>query len=149
MNLTAPNKRSADIDRLDARDPALIARILPFMRASNRRYLRLRSQGPGRPHSIAALSRESPRGAAADHAQLALAAAMHDVRGALDEITVPTLVLAGEHDALLGTEAPRALAAAIRGATFTIIAGAGHDLTLEQPLTTAARVALFFAERAG
>jgi 1-acyl-sn-glycerol-3-phosphate acyltransferase len=45
MNLTAPNKRSADIDRLDARDPALIARILPFMRASNRRYLRLRSQG--------------------------------------------------------------------------------------------------------
>lgn len=82
-------------------------------------------------------------------AQLALAAAMHDVRGALDEITAPTLVLAGEHDALLGTEAPRALAAAIRGATFAIIAGAGHDLTLEQPLTTAARVALFFAERAG
>jgi 1-acyl-sn-glycerol-3-phosphate acyltransferase len=34
-----------DTDRLDARDPALIARILPFMRMSNRRYLRLRSEG--------------------------------------------------------------------------------------------------------
>ena len=78
--------------------------------------------------------------------QLALAAATHDARGALVAITAPTLVLAGEHDALLGTEAPRALAAAIRGATFAIIAGSGHDLTLEQPLTTATRVALFFAQ---
>ena len=34
-----------DTSRLDARDPALIARILPFARASNRRYLRLRSEG--------------------------------------------------------------------------------------------------------
>ena len=34
-----------DADRLDARDPALIARLLPFARASNRRYLRLRSEG--------------------------------------------------------------------------------------------------------
>lgn len=34
-----------DGDSLDARDPALIAKILPFARASNRRYLRLRSEG--------------------------------------------------------------------------------------------------------
>jgi 1-acyl-sn-glycerol-3-phosphate acyltransferase len=34
-----------DTDRLDARDPALIARILPFARASNQRYLRLRAEG--------------------------------------------------------------------------------------------------------
>jgi len=34
-----------DTDRLDARDPALIARILPLMRVSNQRYLRLRSEG--------------------------------------------------------------------------------------------------------
>ncbi len=32
-------------DRLDARDPALIARILPLIRLSNRRYLRLRAEG--------------------------------------------------------------------------------------------------------
>jgi len=36
---------SVDTDRLDARDPTLIARLLPFVRASNRRYLRLRTEG--------------------------------------------------------------------------------------------------------
>jgi 3-oxoadipate enol-lactonase len=82
-------------------------------------------------------------------AQLALAAALHDARSELERITAPTLVLAGEHDALLGTEAPRALAGAIRGAKFAIIAGSGHDLTLEQPLATAASVARFFQDRTG
>ena len=32
-------------DRLDARDPGLIASILPFVRLSNQRYLRLRAEG--------------------------------------------------------------------------------------------------------
>ena len=77
-------------------------------------------------------------------AKLALAAALHDARTSLRQITAPTLVLAGEHDELLGTEAPRALCAAIRGATFAIIADSGHDLTLEQPAATAAQVARFF-----
>jgi len=36
---------AVDTDRLDARDPALIERLLPFARASNRRYLRLRADG--------------------------------------------------------------------------------------------------------
>ena len=36
---------AVDTDRLDARDPALIARLLPFARASNKRYLRLRAEG--------------------------------------------------------------------------------------------------------
>jgi pimeloyl-ACP methyl ester carboxylesterase len=76
--------------------------------------------------------------------KLALAGARHDVRRSLHRISAPTLVLAGAHDALLGTEPPRALAAAIRGATFDVIADSGHDLTLEQPITTAARVAVFF-----
>jgi 1-acyl-sn-glycerol-3-phosphate acyltransferase len=34
-----------DPDRLDAREPALITEILPLVRASNRRYLRLRAEG--------------------------------------------------------------------------------------------------------
>jgi 1-acyl-sn-glycerol-3-phosphate acyltransferase len=34
-----------DPDRLDARDPALVAQILPLVRAANRRYLRLRAEG--------------------------------------------------------------------------------------------------------
>ncbi len=77
--------------------------------------------------------------------KLALAAALHDARASLARISAPTLVLAGEHDTLLGGAAPRALAAAIRGARFEIIAGAGHDLTLEQPEATAAIVERFLA----
>jgi pimeloyl-ACP methyl ester carboxylesterase len=76
--------------------------------------------------------------------ELALAAGLHDVRRHLGRIRAATLVLAGDDDSLLGTDAPRALAAAIRGADFAIIPGSGHDLTLEQPLVTAARVAAFF-----
>lgn len=34
-----------DADRLDARDPELIASLLPFARLSNERYFRLRSEG--------------------------------------------------------------------------------------------------------
>ena len=41
----AGGEASARVDPLDVRDSALIARLLPFMRASNRRYLRLRVQG--------------------------------------------------------------------------------------------------------
>jgi len=78
-------------------------------------------------------------------AKLALAGVLHDARGELRGIVAPTLVLAGEHDRLLGTEAPRDLAAGIRGAAFEIVASSGHDLTLEQPAVTAARVARFFA----
>jgi pimeloyl-ACP methyl ester carboxylesterase len=76
--------------------------------------------------------------------QHALAALFHDARAELPHITAPTLVLAGQHDKLLGTEAPRELAGAIRRATFEIIEDAGHDVTLEQPTTTAARVCAFF-----
>jgi len=42
---SADGEASASVDPLDVRDPALIARLLPLMRASNRRYLRLRVQG--------------------------------------------------------------------------------------------------------
>lgn len=76
--------------------------------------------------------------------KLALAGALHDARSELHRISAPTQVLAGANDVLLGTEAPRALAAAIRGATFAIIPDSGHDLTLEQPAATAARVAELF-----
>jgi len=34
-----------DADSLDGRDPALIASVLPFVRLSNQRYLRLRAEG--------------------------------------------------------------------------------------------------------
>lgn len=82
-------------------------------------------------------------------AKFASAALLHNARSELSRITAPTLVLAGDHDGLLGTEPPRRLAAAIRGAEFDIIADSGHDLTLEQPEATAARVGRFFELPAG
>jgi 3-oxoadipate enol-lactonase len=75
--------------------------------------------------------------------KLALAGLLHDAQAELHRIVAPTLVLAGEHDTLLGTEPSRCLAAQIPGAAFEIVAASGHDLTLEQPAVTAARVARF------
>lgn len=89
------------------------------------------------------LAERTPR---ASLVKFALAAALHDARSRLSRIRSKTLVLAGGNDELLGTERPRALAAAIPGATFEIIDDAGHDLTLEQPALTAARLASFLAE---
>ena len=74
----------------------------------------------------------------------AIAAARHDAQAELHRIVAPTLVLAGDHDELVGSGPPAALAAAIAGARFEIIVDAGHDLTLEQPVATARRVARFF-----
>jgi pimeloyl-ACP methyl ester carboxylesterase len=74
----------------------------------------------------------------------ALAGALHDARGDLGRIRAPTLVLAGQDDALLGTEAPRALSDGISRSTFEIVADSGHDLALEQPLVTGTRVSQFF-----
>jgi 3-oxoadipate enol-lactonase len=104
---------------------------------------RFRDEHPDEVRAIEQRANEAPT-SRAGLVQLALAAALHDARSRLPRIQAPTLVLAGDHDALLGTEAPRALAAAIRGAEFAIIAESGHDLTLEQPVVTAARVAMFF-----
>ncbi len=73
----------------------------------------------------------------------AAAALRHDAREALPRITAPTLVLAGDRDALVGEEPPHTLAAGIAGARMEVIAGAGHALTLEQPRETARRVADF------
>jgi 3-oxoadipate enol-lactonase len=73
----------------------------------------------------------------------ALAGLLHDATGALDRIVAPSLVLAGEDDLLLGTESVRALARRIPRARFETIASAGHDLTLERPRETAARVVQF------
>ena len=75
----------------------------------------------------------------------AFAAIRHDARSVLGHIEAPTLVLAGDEDALLDAEAPRELARGIPNATFETIREAGHDVTLEQPGATAARVSLFFA----
>ncbi|MFP4624143.1 MAG: alpha/beta fold hydrolase [Gemmatimonadota bacterium] len=66
-------------------------------------------------------------------AALAGMAARHDSTGELGGITVPTLVIAGEHDALTNPDGARAMADAIPDATFVEIPTAGHISNLENP----------------
>lgn len=51
----------------------------------------------------------------------------------LAAVTVPTLVICGEHDAGSPVEVMRAMAESIPGARFEVIEGAGHLTNLEQP----------------
>jgi pimeloyl-ACP methyl ester carboxylesterase len=51
-----------------------------------------------------------------------------DRRHDLARLGVPTLVLHGEGDPLIGIEGGRALAAAIPGAKLVTVPGMGHDL---------------------
>ena len=58
----------------------------------------------------------------------------------LGEITVPVLVLAGEHDTKFRAIGER-MAGLLSASTYEVIAGAGHSVHLEQPEATAAAVA--------
>ncbi len=55
------------------------------------------------------------------------------LRGELAEIRCPTLVVAAELDRFVPLARARGLAAAIPGARFELIAGAGHAVVVEQP----------------
>jgi 3-oxoadipate enol-lactonase len=66
-------------------------------------------------------------------AALAGMLARHDSTGALGGITVPTLVITGEEDAITPPDEARAMAAAIPGASFVAVPGAGHLSNLERP----------------
>jgi 3-oxoadipate enol-lactonase len=56
----------------------------------------------------------------------------HDARARLARIAVPTLVLPGEDDALIGEQCARELARAIPGSTYAVAPG-GHAALWEQP----------------
>jgi pimeloyl-ACP methyl ester carboxylesterase len=70
---------------------------------------------------------------------------MHDpkLKARLHRIRIPTLVLWGSADRLVGESYGRAFAAAVPGAKFETIAGAGHFPHIEQPKTFAAHVLAF------
>ncbi len=70
---------------------------------------------------------------------------MHDpkLKGRLHRIRVPTLVLWGTADRLVGEHYGRAFSAAVPGATFQPLAGAGHFPHLDQPQAFAARALAF------
>jgi len=56
-----------------------------------------------------------------------------DSRPTLETITAPVLVMAGEHDAITPPSDGAMMAAAIPGARFAVIPGAGHLSPLENP----------------
>lgn len=56
-----------------------------------------------------------------------------DSRPGLAAIRCRTLVIAGEHDALMPVEVVRELAQGIPGARFEVVADSGHMTSLEQP----------------
>lgn len=66
-------------------------------------------------------------------AALAGMAARHDNTPELHGITVPTLVLVGEHDEVTPPAEARGMAGAIPGARIEIVEGAGHLPPLERP----------------
>ncbi len=66
-----------------------------------------------------------------------------DSTALLPSIDVPTLVIVGEEDEATPPSLSRAMAAAIPGAAFTMIPGAGHVSPLEAPITVTRVIAEF------
>ncbi|MEM7256908.1 MAG: alpha/beta hydrolase [Pseudomonadota bacterium] len=56
----------------------------------------------------------------------------------LQRLTVPTMILCGEHDALCPPQRHQMMHNLVAGSTLTIIKDAGHMPTLEQPAVTTA-----------
>lgn len=114
-------------------EPALVHEILSP---------RFRARHPDRVRAIEAEVRAHPT-KRRNLASLALAAARHHAAEELRAVTAPTLILVGELDPIVGPRAESELLHDIAGARLEIIAGAGHDLSLEKPRETAERVLAF------
>ena len=71
------------------------------------------------------------------------AIASFDRRAALAQITVPTLLLAAEHDRTAPPDVMQRMAARIAGSSYHCLAGAGHIANVEAPATFNAAVLAF------
>lgn len=69
-----------------------------------------------------------------------------DTAALLPQLTVPTLVLVGEHDEVTGVQESRLLAERIPGARFVLIPGAGHAALTERPAEVGAALLDFWAD---
>lgn len=70
-------------------------------------------------------------------------AARENTEAVLAKMTVPVLLVAGEKDQIIPPARSRALAAAVRRASLTILDKAGHMPMLEDPSGTTAAIAAF------
>ncbi|MBY4108262.1 alpha/beta fold hydrolase [Rhodococcus fascians] len=96
---------------------------------------------PGRP-DIAAAAAAMARDLGADVfvAQQIAVMTRSDRRAELDSLAVPTLVIAGEEDAITPSALGGELADSVPGAEFDVLAGVGHLSTLEAPDAVADRI---------
>jgi pimeloyl-ACP methyl ester carboxylesterase len=107
--------------------------------------------GPGfieTPEGAAAFTRwrEAADRGRARRAVLQLSAiALHSTRAHLGRITVPTLVVTGDHDRLVRPENSYELARKIPGAQLHVFKGAGHVFPLEREAELSAKLGEFFA----
>jgi pimeloyl-ACP methyl ester carboxylesterase len=105
---------------------AVIDQMLPKMLAEQTQKSR-----PEVAETVRAVA--SRQSAAAVVAALAALRDRPDATAALGRITVPTLVLVGEHDAITPPAMAQALAARIAGSKLVTVPGAGHLSNLENP----------------
>ena len=103
---------------------------------------------PARVASIERAVREAPT-SPRNLLLLAIAAVRHDGTCALRGLRVRTLILAGRRDPIVGRTAERELLHDLPNARLEILENVGHDLSLEAPDETAARVLAFLDERDG
>jgi pimeloyl-ACP methyl ester carboxylesterase len=98
------------------------------------------------PETVAALRRvmAGTKPAAIAAAQRGMAA-RPDSTALLPEIRVPTLVVVGAEDAIAPVDEMRGIAAAIPGAEFVVVPGAGHMAPLENPAAFNAALREFLA----
>jgi 3-oxoadipate enol-lactonase len=121
---------------LQPKAPAEIALVREVLSPEFRR------EHPDRVRAIEALVRAHPT-TPRNLLALGLAAARHDVGDALHSIASPTLVIVGELDPIVGKRADAELLHGIPDATFAVVAGCGHDLSLEKPESTAEQLNAF------
>lgn len=88
----------------------------------------------------AVIRRTAPDGIAAGARGLA---ERPDMTGFLPQIDVPTLLIVGDEDVISTVDEMRGMAAAIPGAEFVSVAGAGHMAPLEDPAAVNAAMARF------
>lgn len=89
------------------------------------------------------IRRTKPEGIAAAARGMA---ARPDVTSLLPSLDVPTLVICGEEDAITPAEGMQKMAAAIPGAQYVAIAGAGHMAPLEDPAAVNAAIDSFLIQ---
>lgn len=87
---------------------------------------------------------ERVRGAVALRQMMAVV--LHETRGRLPRLVVPTLVITGDADRLVPPANSRELARLIPGARLLVLPGAGHVFPVERPRETVVALRRFFLE---